>query len=220
MVATALKWAREAGRGSRETFIYNDFNTGPENVDLLKELQKVHQLPDAIGIQSHMHAGVWPLERVWRVANRFSQFGVPVHFTETTVLSGPYNPGVGGHTTPQGEQDQASYVIKFYTLLFSMPDVRAITWWDFSDRGAWLRAPAGMLRKDMSSKPVYDRLMELIHHTWWTDVKQSSNRGGISKIHAFYGRYNLTVSKDGRQVERKIDFPMGCGEKRITIQLR
>ena len=49
--------------------------------------------------------------------------------------------------------------MKFYTALFAHPAVQAITWWDFSDLGAWLGAPAGWLRRDMSPKPVYDRLM-------------------------------------------------------------
>jgi len=221
VVATALGWARAAGKGADETFLYNDFNTGEQNVELLKTLQKMHSLPDAIGIQSHMHAGNWPLQQVYEVANRFSQFGIPVHFTETTILSGPFTRNEGGVTTPEGEKVQADYVVKFYTLLFSMPMLRAITWWDFSDRGAWMNAPAGLLRKDMSSKPVYDRLMQLIHHTWWTDAQERTNGKGEAGVHAFYGRYTITVSDGkGHQVSQKVDFPEECGEKTFTINLR
>lgn len=221
VVATALKWARAAGKGTDETFIYNDFNTGEQNVELLKTLRKMHSLPDAIGIQSHMHSGNWPLERVYQIANRFSQFGIPVHFTETTVLSGPFTQNEGGVTTPEGEKTQADYVVNFYKILFSMPMLRAITWWDFSDRGAWMNAPAGLLRKDMSSKPVYGKLMTLIHHTWWTNADVRTNAKGVAGVRAFYGEYTITESDGkGSQIVRKIDFPMECGEKTVRIQMR
>lgn len=220
VVATALGWARAAGKGADDTFIYNDFNTGEQNVELLKTLQKMHSLPDAIGIQSHMHSGNWPLEQVYEVANRFSQFGIPVHFTETTVLSGPFTQNEGGVTTPEGEKTQADYVVNFYKILFSMPMLRAITWWDFSDRGAWMNAPAGLLRKDMSSKPVYDRLMTLIHHTWWTDADKHTNAKGEAGVLAFYGEYTITASDGkGHETVTKIDFPMECGEKTVTVRL-
>ena len=93
--------------------------------------------------------GLWPLARVWQVCESFSRFGKPLHFTETTVISGPgrqfdyRGPALADWlTTVDGETRQADYVAKFYTVLFSHPAVRAITWWDLSDMKAWLGAPA------------------------------------------------------------------------------
>jgi len=43
---------------------------------------------DVIGIQSHMHGAVWSNEKIWDVCERHAQFGVPLHFTEMTILSG------------------------------------------------------------------------------------------------------------------------------------
>ena len=77
VVGTALDWARAAGQGAGDTFLYNDYNTGPANVALLTQLQKDGKLPDAIGIQSHMHGGVWPMTQVWQTCERFAQFGAP-----------------------------------------------------------------------------------------------------------------------------------------------
>ena len=181
VVQTALQWAREAGPAPPEapnTLIYNDFNTGQGNVDLLTQLQQHRKLPDAIGIQSHMHGGVWSMETVWCTVDRFAAFHRPVHFTEVTVLSGPRRDNIDMNcppndwrTTPEGEAEQAAYLEEFYTVLFSHPAMRAITYWDLSDLGAWHNAPAGLIRKDMSPKPAYDRLMQLIHKTWWTDVQ-------------------------------------------------
>ena len=67
VVETALGWARAAGKGLPETFLYNDYDTGDSNVALLTQLQKDGKLPDAIGLQSHMHGGEWPLTKVWAV---------------------------------------------------------------------------------------------------------------------------------------------------------
>ena len=61
-------------------------------------------LYDVIGIQSHMHGGTWA-GRTWEVCERFAQFGMPLHFTETTIVSAQDRPT--GTTTPEGERDQA-----------------------------------------------------------------------------------------------------------------
>lgn len=228
VVATALGWARAAGRGAHDTFIYNDYNTGSQNVALLTQLQKRHALPDAIGIQSHMHTGVWPMTRVWMVCQRFARFGLPIHFTETTVLSGPTRSNFDTNktytdwvTTPAGEAAQANYVVQFYTLLFSHPNVRAITWWDFSDLHSWMGAPSGMLRKDMTPKPVYTRLMTLIHHTWWTDATGRTDKAGRDTIHAFYGDYRITVTDThGHTVTQTLIWPEDSGPRRVIVTLR
>ena len=227
VVGTALGWARAAGRGARDTFIYNDYNTGDENVGLLTQLQQDHHLPDAIGIQSHMHAGVWPMTQVWRVCQRFASFGIPLHFTETTVLSGPtrlHDPNgpaaTDWLTTPAGEAAQAAYVTQFYTLLFSHPSLRAITWWDFSDLNAWQGAPAGLLRKDMTPKPAYTALMTLIHHTWWTDATGRTDKTGCATVHAFYGDYQITVTDaHGHTVTQTLTWPEASGPRRVVLTL-
>ena len=205
VVETALDWARAAGAGADETFIYNDFNTGPENLKLLEQLAARGRLPDAIGIQSHMHKETWPLSRVWEVCEAFGRFGKPLHFTEITVLSGPERqfsysgPALTDwFTTPEGEAKQADYVENFYTVLFSHPAVRAITWWDMSDRQAWLGAPAGLLRRDMSPKPAYERLMKLIHHTWRTQEAGKTDGEGSFRTRVFLGDYKIKVESGGK----------------------
>jgi GH35 family endo-1,4-beta-xylanase len=205
-VRTALTWARAAGAGADETFIYNDYETGPKNVALLSELRDANSLPDAVGIQSHMHQGVWPLSRVWETCETFARIGRPIHFTEVTVVSAEARTGINYHgrpatdwpTTPAGEAQQAEYVANFYTLLFSHPSVRAITWWDFSDAGAWLGAPAGLLRRDMTPKPAYERLLQLVRGKWWTRASGMTNRAGEYGTRAFLGSYTITVAASGR----------------------
>jgi hypothetical protein len=158
---------------------------------------------DVIGIQSHMHQGTWDLARAWRVCETYAQFGLPLHFTELTVLSGRLKPKdeTDWHkrhtdwlTTPEGEVAQADYGAQLYTLLFSHPAVEAITWWDFADYRAWQGAPAGMLRRDMSPKPLYDRLMGLIHGAWKTDVATTVGESGALACRCFFGEHRVTAT--------------------------
>ncbi len=226
VVETALGWARAAGAGQAETFLYNDYDTTSANLVLLTHLQKDGRLPDAVGIQSHMHGGIWPLTKVWTVCQSFSQFGKPIHFTETTVLSGPtrtvdFNAPypTDWHTDPQDEAAQADYVAQFYTVLFSHPSVRAITWWDFSDKNAWLNAPAGLLRQDMTPKPAYTRLLNLIHRTWWTSTVGTTDRRGLLPRRVFYGQYLLTARVGGTRRQESVFFPEASGPRTVTLRL-
>ena len=226
VVETALSWARAAGQGIPETFLYNDYETGASNVALLTKLQADGKLPDAIGIQSHMHSGVWPEIKIWEVCDRFAAFGKPIHFTETTVISGPARdysytaPNPGWNTTPEDEAKQAAYVSRFYTILFSHPSIRAITWWDFSDRNAWMEAPAGLIRKDMSPKPAYTQLKDLIHKQWWTNAVGRTSGQGTYTGRVFYGDYLVTVTgKNGRTVTQTISFPEAAPPKTVVVKL-
>ena len=214
VVETALGWAKAARRQSPDTLIYNDYETGMPNVNLLTALQTDGQLPNAIGIQSHMHMGAWPLENVWGTCQKFGKFHRPIHFTEITVLSGSTRtpdfagpPATDWNTTPAGEKAQADYTAKLYSLLFSNPSVQAITWWDLSDLHAWLGAPAGLIRKDMTPKPAYSRLFQLIRHDWWTNLAGASGADGVYSGQAFFGNYDVTVDdRHGHHQSTSISF--------------
>ncbi len=216
MVAECLSWAREAN--PRAILLYNDYNISPSFEQLVEELIRRKAPFDAVGIQSHMHRGEWPLERVWQVCETYSRFGKPLHFTETTVLSGEYGfeRPQPWPSTPDGEARQADYVEKFYTLLFSHPAVEAITWWDFMD-GGWQGAPAGLVRADLSPKPVYHRLSRLIKGKWWTQDVTRTNARGEAKLRAFLGDYRVTVSAPaGKRVRQ---FTLQRGKNEWVIQL-
>jgi len=187
----------------KATLLINDYRTDPAYEKLIEQLvdDKGNRLYDVIGIQSHMHGGVWNNRRIWDVCQRFARFGVPLHFTETTILSGErgYERPQPWPSTPEGEQYQARETVRFYTMLFSHPAVEAITWWDFSDFRAWQQAPAGFLRRDMTPKPVYDELMKLIKGKWWTKVSGTADGQGKLAFRGFLGNYKITVSAAGKQ---------------------
>ncbi len=203
--------ARDAN--PKATLLINDYRTDPKYAELIKQL--VHErgkpLYDVIGIQSHMHGGVWQTKHIWQVCERFAKFGVPLHFTETTVVSGPKPKAAKApwRTTEEGETRQVRETVRFYTMLFSHPAVEAITWWDFSDQGAWKRAPAGWLRIDMSPKPVFHEMKKLIKERWWTRLDATTGTDGQARFRGFKGDYEISVKRDDRARPVKAKLRLG-----------
>ncbi|MBS3762543.1 MAG: endo-1,4-beta-xylanase [Planctomycetes bacterium] len=217
-----LEWARSAAPES--VLLVNDFNVSPEYEKQLNELTDHPSPIDAIGIQSHMHGGEWELERLWQVCEDYSRFELPVHFTETTVLSGRRIPeGVpfdeanweDWPSTAEGEKRQRKYVEAFYTILFSHPSVEAITWWDFRD-GCWKNAPAGLLRRDLTPKPAYERLHELIHSEWKTATNLTTDSNGEISLNGFYGKYEVEILG----TTAKMGFTHSEAEGASTVELQ
>ncbi|MBN1506759.1 MAG: endo-1,4-beta-xylanase [Sedimentisphaerales bacterium] len=199
-VRQAFTVARKAN--PQATLLINDYRTGRDYADkVLAGLVDGEGKPfyDVIGIQSHMHGRYWGAEQTWDVCERFAKFGKPLHFTETTVVSGPRKDSAWV-TTSEGEQQQAEAVTEFYTVLFSHPAVTGITWWDFTDQGAWQRAPAGLVRDDMTPKPAYERLHDLIKGKWWTQTEVETGPNGQVSVEGFYGQYKVNASVGDRRL--------------------
>jgi len=196
-VGLALDWANSAN--PKATLLVNDFNISPSYEKQLEKLKSANKPFHAIGIQSHMHKGTWTFQRAWEVCETYKRFGVPLHFTELTVLSGHLKIDDDWHkyhqdwdSTTEGEKSQLEYVEKFYRLLFSHQAVSAITWWDFMD-GGWQGAPAGLVRKDLSPKPIYEKLMQMIKGEWWTQTTGRTDANGEFSFCGFLGTYNVIV---------------------------
>jgi len=216
-VREAFKTARKANPNA--TLLINDYRTDPSYADnVIKELVDDNGLPlyDVIGIQSHMHGGYWGAQRAWEVCERFATFGKPLHFTETTVVSGPKSDQKWG-TTPEGEESQVKQVVEFYRVLFSHPAVEAITWWDFTDQNAWQRAPAGLVRDDMTPKPVYEELKGLIKGQWWTQTEAAIDAGGEAKFRGFLGDYEVSTQVAGKKLSGTFKLDKAAAH---TIQVR
>jgi GH35 family endo-1,4-beta-xylanase len=206
----------------KAVLVLNDFDTSPKYEALIKECLAAGVPIDALGIQSHQHGGYWGARRAWDVCERFAPFGKPLHFTETTILSGEKKQNLdwsGRYTdwpsTPEGEKRQAEQVAEFYRVLFSHPAVEAITWWDFSDARAWLGAPAGLVRTDMSPKPAYEALMKMVRKEWWTgplDLKTDAQ--GKVRFRGFLGDYEVRSGAAGGAFE--LPKP---GEAAVTVTL-
>jgi len=189
------------------TLLLNDFDVSDAYDILVEGCLEAGIKIDVIGIQSHMHQGYWGVEKTLKVLDHFSRFNLPIHFTETTLVSGHLMPPEivdlndyqvqDWPTTPEGEERQAREAIQHYTTLFAHPLVEGITWWDMSD-GGWLHAPAGLIRRDGSSKPAYDELLKLVKGEWWTPpTKLVTDNHGKVQFTGFLGDYELTC--EGKQ---------------------
>jgi len=187
--------------------LLNDFDISPAYDILVEGCLEAGIKIDVIGIQSHMHQGYWGVEKTLEVLDHFSRFNLPVHFTETTLISGHLMPpeivDLNDYqvqewpTTPEGEERQAQEAIQHYQTLFAHPLVEGITWWDMSD-GGWLNAPAGLIRKDGFSKPAYDEILKCVKGEWWTSPMQFiTDSNGQIQFTGFLGEYELTC--DGKQ---------------------
>jgi GH35 family endo-1,4-beta-xylanase len=203
-----LNAARVADPGA--TLLINEVLTQYPVYPLLDALRDESGAPlyDGVGIQTHMHYGPWSLRRVWNICESFSRLGVPLHFSEVTVLSGGrgreerWLPG-----SYEYEVMQAEYVPRLYQVLFAHPHVAEITWWDFSDLGGWKGAAAGLLRDDMSRKPACEQLEGLIKERWWTRVRGQTDEHGEFSFRAFHGRHQVIMGDPaGRHVAREIEW--------------
>lgn len=202
--------AREANPNA--ILLLNDFNTSINYEILIDGCLHAGIEIDAIGIQSHQHQGYWGREKLEEVLDRFSHFGLPIHFTENTLTSGHLMPpeivDLNDYqipewpSTPEHEERQAREMEEMYTILFEHPLVEAITNWTFSDEGAWLGAPAGLLRKDNSPKPAYETLKRLIKSDWNTTVQGKTDEDGTVTFEGFLGEYELIIG------DRKASFKL------------
>ena len=182
--------------------LINDFNTGKGYEDLIESLLEAEVPISAIGIQSHQHQGYWGADKLYDVLERFSRFGLPIHFTENTLISGEIMPPhivdlndwqvSEWPSTPGGEERQAREIAEMYSILFSHPLVEAITTWDFND-GCWLKAPSGFVRGDNSLKPSYEALRGLIHGDWETHLDLTADAEGRVSFTGFKGGYTITT---------------------------
>jgi len=184
--------------------LINDFDVSPAYDILVEGCLEAGIQIDVIGIQSHMHQGYWGVEKTLKVLDQFTRFNLPIHFTETTLVSGQLMPpeivDLNDYqvehwpTTPEGESRQAEETVQHYKTLFSHPLVKGITWWDMSD-GGWLNAPAGLIRKDGTIKPAYEELMKLVKGEWWlAPTRLRTDEDGQIHFSGFLGDYALTYA--------------------------
>ncbi|GAA3820508.1 endo-1,4-beta-xylanase [Sphaerisporangium flaviroseum] len=223
MVRMVFQAAREAN--PHATLLLNDFDMSAAYECLIEGVLEAGIEIDALGLQSHMHQGYWGEEETLGVIDRFSRYGLPIHFTETTIVSGDLMPKEivdlndfqvpEWPTTPEGEARQADEVVRHYKTLLSHPSVQAMTYWGLTD-GGWLGAPGGFVRVDGTPKPSYDALHSLIKGEWWlAPTTMVTDAEGRVRFDGFLGQYEVTAAG------RTATFGLGeTGEVTATVDLR
>ncbi|MEE6308929.1 endo-1,4-beta-xylanase [Plantactinospora veratri] len=213
LVRMVFDAAREANPGA--TLLLNDFDMSAAYECLIEGVLEAGIRIDALGLQSHMHQGYWGEEKTLGIIDRFARYGLPIHFTETTLLSGHLMPAeivdlndyqiADWPSTPEGEERQADEIVRHYRTLLSHPSVRASTYWGMVD-GGWLGAPGGFVRADGTPKPSYEALRALVWDEWWlAPTRLGTDEQGRVGFTGFLGEYE--VSAGGRTATFRLDEP-------------
>jgi len=208
------------------TLLLNDFDMSTAYECLIEGVLEAGIHIDALGLQSHMHQGYWGEEKTLAILDRFARYGLPIHMTETTLVSGDLMPPEiedlndyqipSWPSTPVGEERQADEIVRHYRTLLSHPSVQAITYWGFSDDGAWLGAPSGLVRADGTPKPAYDALRGLVKQQWWlSPTRVRTDDAGRVEVRGFLGDYRMRC--DGRTASFAVAAP---GPAVTTVRLQ
>ena len=150
-----------------------------------------------------MHQGYWGEEKTLDVLDRFSRFGLPLHFTETTLVSGHLMPAeivdlndyqvAEWPTTPEGEARQADEVDA------PLLDAARRTRRSRRSPGGACPTAAGSARRPGSSAPTArpspptSALHGLIKGEWWLPpTTLRTDDAGRVRLDGFLGDYEVT----------------------------
>ena len=173
---------------------------------------------DSIGIQYH---SFFPLEkeeerafqrynpqRIFDIFDTYANLGKKLQITEMTI------PAYSAEA--EDEDIQAELLKNFYSICFSHPAMEAVIYWNLVD-GYAAFAPqgdmtagenkyhGGLMRFDMSKKPAYNALYNLIHKEWQTTAETGTNDDGKACFRGFYGKYDIKVVAEGKEYDCVID---------------
>lgn len=186
------------------TLLINDFNLSESYRILIDGCLNAGVPISAIGIQTHQHQGYMGKEKLMDILERYSVFGLPLHFTENTLVSGEIMPAdivdLNDYqvdewpSTPEGEARQMKEWKEMYEILFAHPLVEAVTGWDFAD-GAWLHAPSGLVHMDNSPKPSYYELKRLVREEWHTNITVHTDDKGMANVEGYRGAYKVNAGE-------------------------
>lgn len=217
-IDTPHRWARELDPDVRIVVNeYGIFYEGHPDFHLFLQEAINRDIPfDVVGIQAHAPVEMaFPLDRVHMILDHYARLGKAIHITEFT-------PGSNGKAITGSpwrgrwtEEQQADYAEKFYRVCFAHPAVTAISWWDFCDVGAWVEG-GGMLRADLSPKPVYDKLHRLIHEEWNTRAEGTAGADGTFILNGFYGEYKVIAKHNGKSREALMTLAPGGAEEFVV----
>lgn len=203
VIRLAFETAREANPHAR--LVLNDFDLSKDYEDVIEECLEAGIEIDALGVQTHMHQGFRGEDQISEILERFSRFGLPLQLTETTLVSGELMPAhivdLNDYqvdqwpSTPDGEERQADELVRHYRTVLSHPQVESLTYWGLTDDGAWLGAPAGLLRTDGTPKPAFDALKALVRDEWWLEpTTVVTGTDGAASVSGFAGNYRVSAA--------------------------
>jgi GH35 family endo-1,4-beta-xylanase len=193
-----------------------DFNYSRSQYYLLiQRLLKMGVPIDGIGMQFHMFykqqeeetvtPAFYDPRRIYDVLDCYERFQKPIQITETTIPAYSENPA--------DEETQGEIVRNLYRMWFSHKAMESIVWWNLVDGYAYVRDSSewneniyygGLLRHDLSPKPAWHIIRDLITKEWQTKITLFSGDSDQVRFRGFYGNYDIEITRDGTTVTKKI----------------
>lgn len=198
----------------------NDYITDQRYATQIDDLLARGARIDTIGVQRHiMSRGIWrdvisgadpfspehERRQILRLGER-----APIHISEITVPACCEEEAKFANmtTTQTAELRQAIVARNLYRLWFSLKPVEAITWWNSIDGCAFKgeSTTSGFFRPDLTPKPVYYAINDLINGEWKTRLKVRTDAAGTLRFRGFKGRYRISWNQDGKQKIAEIEL--------------
>ena len=172
---------------------------------------------DAIGMQYHLfnkREAEYDRTRLtlnpkslYRHMDLYSNFGKPLQITEITIPAYSWE--------KEDEEMQARIVEALYSVWFSHPNVEQIIYWNLVDGYAYGATPGdmavgenyyygGLLCFDLSPKPAYMKIKELLTERWHTEAEAVTDENGYAEFRGFFGDYNAEIVTESSRFESEI----------------
>ncbi|WP_149244145.1 endo-1,4-beta-xylanase [Dyadobacter sp. 32] len=178
---------------------------------------------DGIGLQFHFFSetlhqdvvagkSITP-KTVFDVLDLYGAYKLPIHISEITIPALPFN--------ETGLANQAKMTRNFYRAWFSHEAVEAIVWWNVSDGTAVAgedKWHGGFLNEDLTPKPAYHALNDLINKEWKTSLTKSLDGVEPVSFRGFCGEYSVRISIGKETIEKKFTIKKGQ-QNELSIDL-
>ena len=195
---------------------------------------------DAIGMQYHLFhnkeeeynrtRALLDPQNLYRHMDLYANLGKPIQITEITVPAYSWE--------AEDEEIQAEMIEKLYPIWFSHPNVEQIIYWNLIDGYAHLWNPdpekikasqgdmtigenyyyGGLLRFDLSPKPAYLKIKELVKERWHTEEEILTDESGRLAFRGFFGSYELEITANGKSVSKSFNLSSkGENEDKIVL---
>jgi hypothetical protein len=131
--------------------------------------------------------------------DRLGSTGLPIHLSEITITA-PNN-------DERGQKIQAIIARNLYRLWFSIEPMMGITWWNVVDDCGAPGEPSvsGLFNRDMTPKPAYFVMNDLINKEWKTVLSLRPNSNGDIRFRGFKGTYRISYTNVGGEL-KTIDY--------------
>ena len=195
---------------------------------------------DSIGMQYHLFhnkeeeynrtRALLDPQNLYRHMDLYANLGKPIQITEITVPAYSWE--------AEDEEIQAQIIENLYSVWFSHPNVEQIIYWNLVDGYAYVEDPdpekvkasqgdmslgenyfyGGLLRFDLSPKPAYLKIKELVKERWHTEEEILTDESGRLAFRGFFGSYELEITANGKSVSRTFNLSSkGENEDKIVL---